>query len=166
MKFTRSRPRSRPRSIPPKQTPKHTSEAYPLDKPSSGDTVFPDEYQIISHLVSRFYHRLPRLLFSFSPLLLFSPSPTASSRDQCALLDFNRERQISVGAAGLQPQVPELSGRCRTSARCQRECLIECQNKFAIYHIYFRWYVRNYVRIVFQGGDHLKKVIWTFYQSL
>ena len=39
MKFMRSRPRS----IPPKQTPKHTSEAYPLDKPSSGDTVFPDE---------------------------------------------------------------------------------------------------------------------------
>ena len=35
--------RSIPRSIPPKQTPKHTSEAYPLDKPSSGDTVFPDE---------------------------------------------------------------------------------------------------------------------------
>ena len=40
MKFMRSRPRS----IPPKQTPKHTSEAYPLDKPSSGDTVFPDEH--------------------------------------------------------------------------------------------------------------------------
>ena len=39
MKFMRSRPRS----IPPKQTPKHTSEAYPLDKPSSGDTVFSDE---------------------------------------------------------------------------------------------------------------------------
>ena len=35
--------RSIPRSIPPKQTPKHTSEAYPLDKPSSGDTVFPDK---------------------------------------------------------------------------------------------------------------------------
>ena len=35
--------RSIPRSIPPKQTPKHTSEAYPLDKPSGGDTVFPDE---------------------------------------------------------------------------------------------------------------------------
>ena len=39
MKFMRSRPRS----MPPKQTPKRTSEAYPLDKPSSGDTVFPDE---------------------------------------------------------------------------------------------------------------------------
>ena len=49
--------RSRPRSIPPKQTPKHTSEAYPLDKPSSGDTVFPDEPIYIIYNIYIWQHR-------------------------------------------------------------------------------------------------------------
>ena len=38
-----------------------------------------------------------------------------------------------------------------------RYCQIERQNKYAIYTS--RWYVRSYVRIVVQGGDHSKKVI-------
>ena len=40
---------------------------------------------------------------------------------------------------------------------CQKECQAECQNKYAIYTS--KWHVRNYVRIVFQGGCHSKKVI-------
>ena len=48
---------------------------------------------------------------------------------------------------------------------CQKECQIESRNKYVIIFIYIyiytsRWYVRNYVRIVFQCGDHSKKVIW------
>ena len=84
---------------------------------------------------SRFYHRLSRLLFSSSPLLLFV---------------LNRELQRSVGTAGPQPRASDLSGHCRTStasarfqwalldlnrelqswtsAKRQRECQIECQN--------------------------------------
>ena len=33
-----------------------------------------------------------------------------------------------------------------------------------IYIYTSRWYVRNYVRIVFQGGDHSKKTIYFFLQ--
>ena len=84
---------------------------------------------------SRFYHRLSRLLFSSSALLLFV---------------LNRELQRSVGTAGPQPRASDLSGHCRTStasarfqwalldlnrelqswtsAKRQRECQIECQN--------------------------------------
>ena len=35
------------------------------------------------------------------------PSPTANSRSQWALPDLNRELQISVGTAGLQPDARE-----------------------------------------------------------
>ena len=97
--------------------------------------------------VSRFDHRLSRL-FSSSP-----PRP--------------------------QRRAPDLSGHCRTSARRQNECLKRCQNrchiecqiecqsicqeecqiegqkKYAIYTS--RWYVRNYVRLVFQGGGSLEE---------
>ena len=74
---------------------------------------------------------------------------------------LNRELKTAVRTAKpSQPRAPELSGHSSTStvssrsARCQREC----QNRCAIYTS--RWYVRNYVRKVFQGGDHSKKVIW------
>ena len=40
---------------------------------------------------------------------------------------------------------------------CQKECQIGCQNIYAIYTS--RWYVRNYARMVCQGGGHSKKVI-------
>jgi hypothetical protein len=45
---------------------------------------------------------------------------------------------------------------------CQHRCQIERQNNYANYAIYTsRWYVRNYVRIVVQGGDHSKESNWT-----
>eukprot|EP00435_Cladocopium_sp_Y103_P013109 s1019_g3.t1 len=44
----------------------------------------------------------------------------ASSRLQWALPDFNREFQIPVGTAGLQPRVPDPSGHCRTSTESSR----------------------------------------------
>ena len=46
--------------------------------------------------------------------------------------------------------------RCQIECQSiwQKECQIECENKHAIYTS--RWYVRNYVRIAFQGGDHWK----------
>ena len=55
---------------------------------------------------------------------------------------------------------------CQTACQsiCQKECQIESQNIHMYIYIYIysiytsRWYVRNYVRIVCQGGDHSKKV--------
>ena len=45
---------------------------------------------------------------------------------------------------------------------CQHRCQIERQNNYANYAIYTsRWYVRNYVKIVVQGGDHSKESNWT-----
>ena len=50
---------------------------------------------------------------------------------------------------------------------CQKECQIECQNKYALHiHIYMPYIlpdgmsedVRSYVRTMFHGGDHSKKV--------
>ena len=70
-----------------------------------------------------------------------------TSTARWALPDLNREPQTSVGTVS---QTPE-----RMSSICQKECQIECQNKYAIYTS--RWYVRNHVRIVFQDGDHSKK---------
>ena len=55
---------------------------------------------------------------------------------------------------------------------CERECQSICQKESQIlsdrmlaqiYAIYTsRWYVRNYVRIVVQGGDHSKKVVFIY----
>ena len=45
----------------------------------------------------------------------------------------------------------------RMSEHMREKNQIECLNKYAVYTS--RCYVRNYVRIVFQGGDHSKKVI-------
>eukprot|EP00435_Cladocopium_sp_Y103_P000299 s5235_g1.t1 len=39
---------------------------------------------------------------------------------QWALPDFNRELQISVGTAGIQPRAPDPSGHCRTSTARSR----------------------------------------------
>ena len=47
-------------------------------------------------------------------------NPTASSRSQWALPDFNRKRRISVGIAGPQLQAQDLSGQCRTSTASSR----------------------------------------------
>ena len=47
----------------------------------------------------------------------------------------------------------------------QKECQIEGQNEYCIYNYAIctsRWHVRDYVRIVFQGGDHSKKVMMFF----
>eukprot|EP00435_Cladocopium_sp_Y103_P036583 s791_g9.t1 len=44
---------------------------------------------------------------------------SASSRSQWAP-DFNRELQIPVGTAGLQPRAPDPSGHCRTSVGTAR----------------------------------------------
>ena len=40
---------------------------------------------------------------------------------------------------------------------CRKYCRIECQNKYAMF--ISKWYARNYVRTVFQGGEQSKKVI-------
>ena len=40
---------------------------------------------------------------------------------------------------------------------CKKYCRIECQNKYAMF--ISKWYARNYVRTVFQGGEQSKKVI-------
>ena len=45
----------------------------------------------------------------------------------------------------------------RMSEHMPKECQIECQNKYAIYTS--KWYVRNYVAIVFPGGDHSERVV-------
>ena len=58
------------------------------------------------------------------------PRTRPCSRSLWAFQDLNRERQISAGTAGPQPRTPDLSGHCRTSARRQRECQIECQKEF------------------------------------
>ena len=56
--------------------------------------------------------------------------------------------------------------RCQKECQsiCQKECQTECQNIYLYIYIYAiytsRWYVRNYVRIVCQGGDHSKKVFF------
>ena len=46
--------------------------------------------------------------------------------------------------------------RCQIECQSiwQKECQTECENQHARYTS--RWYVRNYVRIAFQGGDHWK----------
>ena len=45
---------------------------------------------------------------------------TATSRSQWALLNLNRELQISVGTAGPQPRAPDLSGHRGTSTATSR----------------------------------------------
>ena len=54
------------------------------------------------------------------PLLLFSSSPHL-------LLVLNRELQISVGTAGPQLRVPELSGHCRTNREYQSHSSGRCR---------------------------------------
>ena len=56
--------------------------------------------------------------------------------------------------------MPECQIECqhRCQIECQKEYQIESQNRYAIYTS--RWYVRNYVRIVCQSGDHSNKVVF------
>ena len=68
---------------------------------------------------SRFYYRLPPLLFSSFPLPLLLCNRELQE-DQWALPGLNRECQISVGAAGPQPRAPALSGHCRASTASAR----------------------------------------------
>ena len=123
-----------------------------------------------------------------SSCLLFPTCQVRVSRfyQSCLLLPsflpfFLPPSFFSSGTAGSQLRVADVSGHCRTSAqtpermpeyrseqmpegqikcqnKCQKECQIECQNKYAVHTS--RWYVRNCVRIVFQGGDHSNKVFF------
>ena len=60
----------------------------------------------------------------------------------------------------------DCQNRCQKECQsiCQKECQTECQNIYLYIYIYAiytsRWYVRNHVRIVCQGGDHSKKVFF------
>ena len=61
---------------------------------------------------------------------------------------------------------------------CQKECQIQCQNIYIYMYVYIyiytytyaintsRWYVRNYVRIVCKGEDHLKNVFFGWSQRV
>jgi hypothetical protein len=91
---------------------------------------------------------------------------TVSARSQWALPDLGQTPERT------SDRVPErMSKSCRCQIDCQKkcqnyicqkvcqigcqsichkECLCVCKNKYAIYTA--KWYVRNYVRIVFQGG--------------
>ena len=98
-------------------------------------------------------------------------------------LDFIRvasASSFSSGSLGLLPQLraPDLSGHCpcqreyqnrcqkacqnRWQIECRKECLSKCQRECQniwTHPIYTsRSYVRNYVRIMCQGGDHSKNV--------
>ena len=132
--------------------------------------------------------RLLLLLLLLLVLLLLRQTSAACSRLQCFPPDLIRELRINVFPARPQPRAPdersppdlnhkespkiyqiECQKECQNICqkvcknRCQIECQTECQSikympdKYAIY--ISRWYVRNYVRKVFQGGDHSKKVI-------
>ena len=64
---------------------------------------------------------------------------------------------FSSGSLGSQLRAPDVSGDCPTSKN------VKVRQNVRKKHIYIytaRWYVENYVRIMCQGWDHLKKVIF------
>ena len=96
--------------------------------PDHSDGAYRVNHRVFPHLLGEGLQIFLELL---SPPRPFPP----------ALPDLNRECQISVGAAGPQPDARE---NVRQNARINLPVYTS------------RWYVRNYVRIVFQGGDHSK----------
>ena len=114
---------------------------------------------------------------------------TASARSQCSPPDLNHKESPKIYQIECQKECQKICQihrpenvreNVRTYARmnawkqieCERECQSICQKESQIlsdrmlaqiYAIYTsRWYVRNYVRIVVQGGDHSKKVVFIF----
>ena len=95
---------------------------------------------------------------------------TASRGSECSPPDLNHKESPKIYQIECQKECQNIcqkvcQNRCQIDCQkechniCQKECQIECQNKYAIYTS--RWYARNYVRIVFQGGDHSKKDYFT-----
>ena len=130
MKFMRSRPRS----IPPKQTPKHTSEAYPLDKPSSGDTVFPDgpiyiyiEYMACPSIISITLYTIsilnPRHIPDLSSGPLDRSSGGSKFREQVelAMQDAKETAWSEKNMVGQNLR----SGFCRKKHWCKLEVLVQ-----------------------------------------
>ena len=98
---------------------------------------------------------------------------TASSGSKCSPPDLNRELRIRVFTSttknlrrytrkNVRMNICQKAYQNRCHIECQKECLNicqkECQNKYAM--CTSRWYVRKYVTIVFQSGDHSQKVFF------
>ena len=92
------------------------------------------------------------------------PASTASSGSECSPPDLNHKESPKIYQIECQKKCKNIcqkvcQNRCQIECQnvCQKVCQMKCQTRHIIYTS--RWYVGNYVRIVFQGGDHSKKVI-------
>jgi len=87
---------------------------------------------------------------------------TTSTGSECSLPDFHHKLQIKVFPAGPQPQKNYEDIPNRIPERMSEDMpnrMPERMSEHMPERMTSRWYARNYVRIMDQGGDHSKKVI-------
>jgi hypothetical protein len=69
------------------------------------------------------------------------------------------ERMSEYIPESMSEKMPDRMSDGMSKYICQKECQIKCLKHVPYNAIYTsRWYFRNCVRIMFQGGDHSKKV--------